>query len=397
MCRRLKFSFRFQPWVDVLNWFAEQADLSLVLDAPPPGTFNYTDSREYSVPEAIDLLNGVLLTKGYTLLRRERMLMVLDLTDGVPADLVPRISLDEIDRRGRFELVSVVFPLGERNAEEVKTEIAPLLGPHGKTAVLPKTKQILVTDTAGKMRAIRAVISSIPQPDAAAVAGVATPAGSATLAVYPLAGLDAKATLDILTVLFSDAKFVHDPKADQIVAHGMPDRQAAVQAVLTQLRADHPAEKKPRLVRHPIKQSGREQLMETLKLAVPESVLRIDADTGELLAWATPAQQEIIAKQIIELGRTGSPQGERQLEVHPIKQADPAGVLALLQKSCPTARLAIDAPRSLVALAAADDQRAIRATIEQIESRGAEKPTLHTYPLTADQPKRADHPHGAGG
>ena len=30
---KLRFNFRFQPWEDVLDWFARQADLSLVLDA----------------------------------------------------------------------------------------------------------------------------------------------------------------------------------------------------------------------------------------------------------------------------------------------------------------------------------------------------------------------------
>ena len=34
---KLRFSFRFQPWKDVLDWFAQQAGLSLVMDAPPQG------------------------------------------------------------------------------------------------------------------------------------------------------------------------------------------------------------------------------------------------------------------------------------------------------------------------------------------------------------------------
>ncbi len=81
---RLRFQFRFQRWADVLEWFAREADLSLVLDAPPPGTFNYSDTREYTPAEAIDLLNGVLQTKGYTLIRRGRMLLV-DQSQGRPA------------------------------------------------------------------------------------------------------------------------------------------------------------------------------------------------------------------------------------------------------------------------------------------------------------------------
>jgi hypothetical protein len=111
---KLRFQFRFQRWADVLEWFAEQADLSLVLDAPPPGTFNFSDTREYSPAEAIDLLNGVLLTKGYTLLRRGRMLLVINLKDGIPEGLVPQVTVEELESRGKFELVTVQFPLGRR-------------------------------------------------------------------------------------------------------------------------------------------------------------------------------------------------------------------------------------------------------------------------------------------
>ena len=56
--RTLRFQFRYQKWADVLEWIAEEADLSLVLDAPPPGTFNYADQRAYTPTQAIDLLNG---------------------------------------------------------------------------------------------------------------------------------------------------------------------------------------------------------------------------------------------------------------------------------------------------------------------------------------------------
>ena len=161
---RLRFNFRFQRWVDVLEWFAQQADLSLVLDAPPPGTFNYSDTKQYTPTEAIDLLNGVLMTKGYALIRRDRMLVVIHLAGGIPEGLIPRVSLAELDKRGRFELVSVLFPLGRRNVQEVHTEITQLLSPHGKAVPLPKTNQLLVTDTAGIMKALGQMIEAIPEP-----------------------------------------------------------------------------------------------------------------------------------------------------------------------------------------------------------------------------------------
>ena len=88
----MRFNFREQKWVDVLDWFARQASLSLVMDKSPPGAFTYTNNRSYSPSEAIDLLNSVLLTKGFSLMQRGRMLILVDLTDDLPANLIPRVG-----------------------------------------------------------------------------------------------------------------------------------------------------------------------------------------------------------------------------------------------------------------------------------------------------------------
>ena len=109
---RLQFNFRYQPWEDVLDWVAEEAGLSLVYESMPQGTCNYADGREYTIPEALDQLNSLLLFKGYTLVRRERMLVVVnleDFEDGVPPNLVTMVPVDELDERGQYELVATVF------------------------------------------------------------------------------------------------------------------------------------------------------------------------------------------------------------------------------------------------------------------------------------------------
>jgi len=125
---QLKFNFRSQKWPAVLDWLANEAGLSLVMDEAPPGVFNYTDTKAYTPTEAIDLLNGWLLTKGYTLVRRERLLMCLNLKGGLPDNAIPRITIDDLATRGRFEFVSVLIPLEARPAETVRSEIHPLLG-----------------------------------------------------------------------------------------------------------------------------------------------------------------------------------------------------------------------------------------------------------------------------
>lgn len=161
--RKLRFQFRFVPWKDALDWFARQADLSLMADSTPPGTLNYSDQREYTPAEALDLLNGILLTKGYTLVRRERMLMLINLEDGIPPNLVPTITPDALDSRGEYELVSVLFNLKRLRPDEAEAEIARLLGPQGSVVPLPRARQILVTETAGRLRAIRSILKRVDE------------------------------------------------------------------------------------------------------------------------------------------------------------------------------------------------------------------------------------------
>ena len=126
----------------MLEWLAEQADLSLQVDEYPDGTFNYSDRHEYSPTEAIDLINGVLVTRGYTVVRRGRILMVLNLDEAspIPDILVEFVPMENLDARGEFELIKTIFELAKVDPVELDGEIRPLLGPGRTMVVLPKSR-----------------------------------------------------------------------------------------------------------------------------------------------------------------------------------------------------------------------------------------------------------------
>jgi len=380
---RLRFNFRFMRWVDVLEWFAEKADLSLVLDAPPSGTFNYSDTREYTPVEAIDLLNGVLLTKGYTLIRRERMLLVVDLKDGVPDGMVPRVELDELEGRGKFELVSMLFPLGRRPAATVQTEIKPLLGPYGKIVPLPATGQILVTDTAGIMRAIGVVIESITEPPAPPPAPDPSPP---VLAEYSIKPADPKVALEVLGSLVPAAKLVYDEKADQLHVHAAPSQQTLVKGVLEQMQAGNQPEAPLELETYPISGEGATEILATLQTMLPRARLTVNPANGVLAAWCSAAEHRTIKEAVEKLQGTGSPERTRQLEVHRLSSGmDPDKIMGLLQTILPDARLSADYnSRMLVAVAVPGDQQVIRETLERFRPdriREQEAPEAQFYEL----------------
>jgi hypothetical protein len=259
--RSIRFNFRFQLWADVLEWFAEQADLSLVINNPPPGTFNYSDTKEYTPEEAIDILNGVLQTKGFTLIRRDKMLIVHDLSQGIPDGLIPRVTLEELDRRGKFELVSVQFPLGRKDIMVVEAEIKPLLGPHGKIVALPATKQLVVSDMAGVMRAINAVIESVPEPPQPKKEEPKPEPPKEKpippeLVVYPITKADPKAVQDVVTKMIPNVTLEYDAKRGQLYAYTTPNFQATIAKVLESMEADLPPELDRYLEIYPIKEAG---------------------------------------------------------------------------------------------------------------------------------------------
>ena len=228
---KLRFQFRFQPWKDVLDWFAQQADLSLVMDAAPPGTFNYSDSREYTPAEAIDLLNSVLLTKGYTLIRRQRMLMLVNLADGIPPNLVSTVPVASLDSKGEFEVVSVLFNVEKLKPEEAEAEIKKLLGPQGSVVALSKSRQVLVTETAGRLRTIRDMLAKIETPEDT----------TSQIEVYPITAADPQSVLGVLQTLLAgqpEVRLVIDPKTNNLIALARLSQHATIRATLAQLQRE---------------------------------------------------------------------------------------------------------------------------------------------------------------
>lgn len=320
---KLRFNFRYQPWKDVLEWFAQQAGLSLIMDDPPKGTFNYTDDKAYTPAEAIDLLNSVLQTKGYVLVRRNRMLMVINLENGIPPLLIDTIPVEELDRRGTYEVVSVLFQLDKLTPEEIEGEVQKMIGPQGSVISLPKSRQLLVTETVGRLRAIRRAIQRAEDPE-----GIHR---QQQLRQVPLQYASPQ---DVLPVL---RQFLD-----------IPPEQAASADGSIRVIADPTG--KGLLV------SGKEEkinrLLEVLKfLDVPENAAKSDLNQ-------TP-----------------------QLEVYTVAPADPNSVLAVIQTllaGSPEARVAID-PKTgnLIALCKPSEHATIRATLEQLQADSRKIEVIH--------------------
>lgn len=322
---KFRFNFRYQPWQEVLDWFADEAGLSLVLESPPPGTFNYHDSRTYTLAQALDVINSVLLTKGFTLVRNGHMLVLVNLEDGIPPNLVRDVQLENLDEHGDYEIIRVAFPVLNMTAEEAAKEVEPLLGPQGTVIVLPQSKRIQVTETGGRLRAIRSVINAVERP--------ADPAGGIReITLKYLSVDDALPYLRQLLGIPSEAFSTTDNQLTlgkdvtgyKLLVHGTPERIARAEQVVRLIDVPDAAKGisgAPQLEVYPITSADPQAVLQVLQtlLESDKSVkLAVDPITGHLVAFARPAQQATIAATVDQMQRDA-----RQVAVIPLSTVDP--------------------------------------------------------------------------
>jgi hypothetical protein len=160
------FEFRDVPWGRVFEWLTDRTGLPVVIgaDSRPTGTFTFVPPRTdhtFGIPEVIDILNDALLAQKYLLLRGEHSFRLIPADEKVDPSLVPRVRPDELEQRGRTELVSLVVPLKAASADEIAPDVKKMLGPFGEVVVLKRANELLLQDTAGNLRQVSKVLEDL--------------------------------------------------------------------------------------------------------------------------------------------------------------------------------------------------------------------------------------------
>ena len=170
--RKIRISFQKAPWRMVLEWFANEAGLSLELESAPPGSFSYRDETgtTYSIDETFNLINSYLLRRNFLMVRTGKLLMLVNLNDGLPVELVRDVPLEKLDEIGDYEVVRVLFNLTGTTPENVQAEIQQFVtsGSVGQVTALSKSQQVYVTAFGDRLRTVREIIKGIDSPEVSA-------------------------------------------------------------------------------------------------------------------------------------------------------------------------------------------------------------------------------------
>ncbi|MBI3466536.1 MAG: hypothetical protein HY000_26275 [Planctomycetes bacterium] len=362
---RIAFSFKGQPWTAVLEWLADISQASLHWEEAPPGYLDLTTRGRYTPEEIRDLLNSVLLAKGYTLLRNGEVLVVAP-TKNLDSSLVPRVAPKELDSRSTHELVRTFFDLDWLVAETVVEEIKPLLSPHGKVSALKATNRLDVLDTAGNLSRIRDLLAEEQSGR-----------GQERLVrEFKLRYTRAAEVLEILQSLLG----IEKKKEDNTAAMSPQERMMAQQQAMM-------------MAQQQAQMQGRPGAGGSDKKDESKVYLAINTRENSVLANAPPDKMAIIEQAVSAMD---VPHDQSQsllanmprLQIYRLTGVDPQTIVKVLQDLGgldPNTRMEVDTKnKAIVAYAPLIDHVMIRSLIDKLDGTGRKFEVVQLRRLSAE-------------
>ena len=390
--------FSKEPWANVLKWFAAELGLQLVMNAPPPGTFNYNDKNSYTPKEALDILNGRLQFQGYTLLRTGNMLYVHNFKDGpIPMQFLPKVAVEELPQQSRFSYVALTLPLGQRPLAKVLAAIKPFQGPYNSTQALTGNA-LLIVDSVNALREIVQVALGILNPPI-------PPALSLPVwQTYVLTNVSPTFVDNEVKKFLPSARALYNPAASQISYLAIPSVHAVIDGLIKRLEeggdpskdlsvAVYPldnitnmSEENLRLVSQrfniPLEyllgsgtmlEIGKE-IAEGLQTLCPGATIVFNEMTKQVMVVAMPEDQEKI-KKAVELLQT--PMSQPQKETFAVYDMGGDKTMStrevnVLQRMVPGAQINYDKTKnSLLVVGSPRDQKSIADAVAALKEHYA--------------------------
>ncbi|MCA9178883.1 MAG: hypothetical protein KDB14_30680 [Planctomycetales bacterium] len=304
---KLVFNFAETPWTDVIDWLSQETGLAKQATTYPDGAFTYSgDQRAYTISEAMDRINSVLLTKGYLLVRRYNMLMLIN-REELPPDLVELIKEERLNENlGTFELYRCVFQLSKIAPGDIETDVKSLVGPGFKelTVVLPQAQQIVVTETVGNLRLIQQVIHTAEDPAKFAqklktIKLKHVLADDILTVARPLLGLGEDELMN------EQINIAVDSFRTTLFAVGTEDAMALLESVIEKLEVEpEPGSETekvelPELRSYPLDGTDPEvvlPIIKTLLAGIPDGRAEVDNVSKKLIVWARPSDHATVEK-----------------------------------------------------------------------------------------------------
>ncbi len=190
----IMLNFQGASMNDVLNYLSEAAGFVIVQEAPVSGTVNVMSRQAITAEEAVDLVNTVLIEKGFIAIRNGRILKIVKREGAQKRDLPVQTGSDPEKIPRNDGMVTQILPLRFGEAAKLVENLRPLLPDNATISANESSNSILMTDTQTNIRRMAEIIRAIDT----SVASIST------IHVYPLQYANAKELATVITQLYAN-------------------------------------------------------------------------------------------------------------------------------------------------------------------------------------------------
>lgn len=163
--KKIRFAFKGAPLDQVLDFFSRETGLPIVKEANVPGgNLDFVALEEYSLPEALRVLNIILKARGVMLYVSGDMLYLRALGDMGSAELatfrgeIPENVTNE-------QIVILVMPLQNALAKPMAENLKAMVAAYGSVLPMEGQNALIITESAGKIRQLQKIVAELDKQD----------------------------------------------------------------------------------------------------------------------------------------------------------------------------------------------------------------------------------------
>ncbi len=154
-------NFQDAPLSDVLNHLSEAAGFIIVSETPPKGTVNAVSRQPLSVDEAYDLVNTLLIDKGYAAIRNGRILRIVPRDQAHMQYLPVHSGSDPATIPMKDEMVTQIMPVRHAKVAPLVETLSMLLDNNTRITANEDSNAIVMTDTQMNIRRVAEILDAL--------------------------------------------------------------------------------------------------------------------------------------------------------------------------------------------------------------------------------------------
>jgi len=192
---QLMLNFQDVPLQSVLEYMSEAAGFIILGDTKVRGDVTILSKQPLNREEAVDLLDTILNEKGYTAIRRGRILKIVEKDKALIEDIPVKSGADPADIPKKDVMVTQIIPIRFGNAGQLIENISELLPEYATISANDGSNAIILTDTQTNIHRIAEIVSALDT----SISSISE------IRVFPLVYADAKQLADVIKGLFQSS------------------------------------------------------------------------------------------------------------------------------------------------------------------------------------------------